>query len=161
MALPIGSLAPSFQLPASSGKMFSYPADADGKPLLLFFYPKNETRVCTEEACSFRDQHEQFLDLGVSVVGVSRDTVVSHQSFVRNRHLPYLLLADVSGRVSKLYDARIPLIGLSRRVSYLINPDGRIEEEYDRMFEGEGHINHMLAYIRKHNLAQKWAEDRK
>ena len=157
MALPKGAIAPQFKLPSSNGGDFAYPADAQGKPILLFFYPKNETRVCTQEACSFRDRHEQFLLLGVQVVGISRDSLESHKAFVRNRHLPYPLLSDEDGRVSKLYDAKIPLVGLSRRVTYLIGPKGKIEEVYDRLFEGEGHITHMLAYIHKHGLVQRWA----
>jgi len=144
MALPLGTLAPDFTLPSTAGKPFIMSQHL-GKPLVVFFYPKDFTAGCTAEACSFQDNLGMFSDLGVMVVGISRDTIETHHKFRAAHKLTYHLLADVSGAVSSLYDAKIPILGLSKRTTYLIDNEGKIAAVFDDMFNARKHIKEMLA----------------
>jgi thioredoxin-dependent peroxiredoxin len=100
----VGDVAPDFTLPSHLGEEVSL-RDFVGKKraVVLFFYPKDDTPGCTKEACSFRDGYEQFGNLGVEVIGVSSDSVRSHQRFVEKHDLPFVLLSDEGGEVRRLY----------------------------------------------------------
>lgn len=147
MALPIGSSAPDFTLPSTSGLDFTLSKNL-GKPLVLFFYPKDFTPGCTAEACDFRDNISVFSDLEVQVIGVSRDNIATHNKFRSEHKLPYHLLADVSGKISALYDAKIPVLGLSKRITYLLNAEGKIEAAFSDMFDAKAHIKNMLKALK-------------
>ena len=100
----VGDVAPDFTLPSQSGEEVSL-RDFMGKKraLVLFFYPKDDTPGCTKEACSFRDGYEQFEKLEAEVIGISSDSVHSHQRFAQRHSLPFILLSDKGGEVRKLY----------------------------------------------------------
>ncbi len=97
-----------------------------GGPLIVFFYPKDETPVCTREACHFRDGHERLGALGASVVGVGGGDAESHRRFAEALGLPYPLLLDEDGRIARAWKATWPLGGLRRRVTYVVDTDGTI-----------------------------------
>jgi peroxiredoxin Q/BCP len=147
MALQTGTTAPNFTLPSTNGTDFVL-ANNLGKPLVLFFYPKDFTPGCTAEACDFRDNMSVFSDLEVLVIGISRDTIATHNKFRAEHKLPYHLLADVSGKVSALYDAKIPVLGLSKRITYLVNAEGKIEAAFSDMFDAKAHIKNMLKALK-------------
>ena len=144
MALEIGSKAPDFTLPGTSGLNLNLSRDMEGKALILFFYPKDFTRGCTAEACEFRDNFSEFRDLDVPVFGISRDDIKTHERFKKEYKFPFELLSDDSGKVCKAYDALIPLIKMPKRVTYLLDSEHRIAAVYSDMFEFKGHIKTML-----------------
>lgn len=102
MPIPSGVPAPNFKLPDQNGKPHEL-KDYLGKPVVLYFYPKDETPGCTKEACSFRDNYSQYEKAGVVVLGVSPDSVESHAKFAANHHLPFTLLADEDHKVAEQY----------------------------------------------------------
>ena len=115
----------------------------------MYFYPKNFTRQCTKEACGFRDEFSFFRDLNITVVGISQDTLESHHKFKKTYQLPFELLADQAGKVSKLYGARIPLLGMTKRITYLLDAEHRVAAAYENMLGGEKHIREMVAALGK------------
>lgn len=148
MALKIGSKAPNFSLPGTSGIKLRLSEDLKGKALILFFYPKDFTRGCTAEACEFRDQFSEFRNLDIPVFGISRDDISTHEEFKKEYKFPFDLLSDESGKVCKAYDALIPLIKMPKRITYLLDPEHRIAAVFSDMFEFKGHIQSMLKKLK-------------
>ena len=102
MSVEIGDKAPSFALPTDGGGKVSL-KDFKGKPVVLYFYPKDDTSGCTAEACAFRDQLPDFSKLKTAVVGVSRDSAASHDKFKTKYRLPFPLASDEDGKVCEAY----------------------------------------------------------
>src|ERR1035437_907961 len=127
----VGQAAPDFKLPDQHGKQHAL-QDYRGKYLVLYFYPKDDTPGCTQEACAFRDDLNQLTELGAQVIGVSVDDSESHAEFARKYHLPFPLLADKNGDVAASYGALLNLgiIKLARRFTFLLDPKGNIVREY-------------------------------
>jgi peroxiredoxin Q/BCP len=127
----VGQPAPDFTLPDQGGKLRRL-ADWRGKWLVLYFYPKNDTPGCTEEACTFRDDWEQLSALGAEVVGISVDDSASHAAFAQKYKLPFPLLADTQGDVAQRYGAISDwkLFKFAKRYTFLIDPQGRITKVY-------------------------------
>ncbi|MCU0451971.1 MAG: peroxiredoxin [Bernardetiaceae bacterium] len=148
MPLALQQPAPDFTLPASTGRDFTLSTDLAGRPAILYFYPKDFTAGCTAEACSFRDHFADFRELDVDVVGISRDSVATHQRFIKAHHLPFTLLADEAGQVARRYDALVPIVGITKRVTYLLDAQHRIVAAHQAMFESMGHIRAMLASLK-------------
>ena len=148
--LPLGTVAPDFTLPTASGEPFTL-SQHRGRPLVLYFYPKDDTRGCTAEACSFRDRYEDFQALGAEVVGVSMDDEASHQRFARKYRLPFSLLADVGGRVRKLYEVPrlFGVLPLSGRVTYVIDGTGLIRYAFNANAQPLKHVSETLALLRR------------
>jgi peroxiredoxin Q/BCP len=141
-----GSPAPAFSLPDQDGRAVST-ADLKGGWWVLWFYPKDQTPGCTREACGFRDRAGDLAALGVRVVGVSRDGVAAHRAFADRHGLAFDLLADPRGTVVAAYGARSWLPGVARRVSYLVDPAGRIRKVYPRVAPA-GHAAEVAADAR-------------
>ncbi|MCA6073398.1 peroxiredoxin [Fulvivirga sedimenti] len=149
MALTLRSKAPDFTLNSTSGEPFTLSKSAEGKPLILYFYPKDFTPGCTRQACSFRDHFDIFRDFEIDVYGISTDTVRQHLEFKEKHALPFDLLADLDGKVSKMYDARMPFVNVSKRITYLLDSDHRIAAVYSNLFGAEQHIKNMINEIRE------------
>ena len=149
MALKNKTKAPDFTLPSSSGNDFSLYRDLSGKPCIIYFYPKDFTPGCTQEACDFRDNFSFFKELSIDVIGISRDSVSTHQKFIKSHQLPFELLADEKGLVSKKYDALVPLIGVNRRITYLIDKEHRIVDSFESMFGASKHIKNMVKAVQQ------------
>lgn len=126
-----GDPAPEFALPDQHGKLRSL-AEFRAKWLVLYFYPKNDTPGCTEQACAFRDDWQRLAELGAQVVGVSVDDVASHFAFAKKYSLPFPLLADTKGEVAARYGSLYSLgvVKFARRNTFLIDPQGRIAKVY-------------------------------
>lgn len=148
MALSIGSKAPTIQLPSTSDRLFRL-EDYLGKPLILFFYPKDFTKGCTAEACEFRDQFTEFRDMEVPVFGISRDDIPTHERFKEAYKLPFDLLSDADGKVCKAYDALVPLIKMPKRVTYLLDAKHHIAGVFEGLFENKKHVSAMIAQLGK------------
>ena len=102
MALQVGNKIPEFSAKDSDGKIFNS-TSVIGKTVVYYFYPKDNTPGCTAQACSFRDQYQDFKDLGSEVIGISSDTVSSHQKFINQYKLPFILLSDDDKKIRTLF----------------------------------------------------------
>lgn len=134
LRLPEGSIAPDFSLPDQHGRLHGL-ADYRGRWLVLYFYPRDDTPGCTEEACRFRDDIGIFADLNAAVAGISVDDSDSHAAFARKFSLPFPLLADRDGKTAAAYGALLNLgvMRFARRHTFIIAPDGRIAARFDRV----------------------------
>ncbi|GIW69428.1 MAG: peroxiredoxin [Patescibacteria group bacterium] len=136
--LAVGEFAPDFALTDQYGKMRNL-SEFLGKWLLLYFYPKDNTPGCTTEACSIRDIWDDFKKLGIEVVGISTDSVESHKKFAEKHNLPFTLLSDPDKEAVQKYGVWgiKSFMGKSflgtRRTSFLINPQGKIEKVYEKV----------------------------
>lgn len=140
-----GERAPEFEAADEDGRVHGL-ADYRGRWLVLFFYPRDETPGCVAESCAFRDRYEDLLATGADVLGVSRDSAVSHRAFRARRRLAYHLLADEDGRMSAAFGA-VGLLGLPKRITFLIDPDGVVRAVHDSHLSPEGHVDEMLARL--------------
>jgi thioredoxin-dependent peroxiredoxin len=126
-----GEIAPDFRLPDQSGTLRSL-SDSSGRWRVLYFYPRDDTPGCTQEACHFRDDFAALRALGAEVIGISLDSPASHARFAGKYQLPFHLLADESGNTARAYGALMDfgLLRMARRYTFLIDPDGRIAVSY-------------------------------
>lgn len=147
MALSINQIAPDFTLVSTSGQNFNLARDWAQQPGILYFYPKDFTPTCTKEACSSRDEFSSFKALNLTVLGISQDSLESHQKFKKAYNLPFDLLSDCGGRVSKLYKAYIPFLRVTRRITYLLDQNHRVVAAYENMFGAEQHIRSMISAL--------------
>lgn len=148
MPLNKNSQAPSFRLMSTAGEEFSLD-QLVGEPIILFFYPKNFTTVCTKEVCEFRDAFSEFKGLDIKVLGISQDTIESHNQFKKENRLPFELLSDPKGKVAKLYKATIPVLGMNRRVTYLLDAEHKIKAVFEDMFSASKHVEAMIRDLKK------------
>jgi len=125
-----GTAAPNFTAQTTSGKTVHL-RDFQGKKLVLYFYPKDDTPGCTVEACGLRDEYQKIREQGAEVLGVSVDSTASHQKFTEKFHLPFPLLADTEKTVSKAYGALNEKSNMSRRITFLIDEHGKILKTFD------------------------------
>ncbi len=117
--------APDFTLPDGDGNDWTL-SDHLGKPIVLLFYPGDDTPVCTKELCSVRDHWAEYQATGAEVVGISRDSVASHDKFSQKYDLPLRLLSDPNGEVVEKYGAQSWLPGRTARAEFVIDPAGKI-----------------------------------
>lgn len=141
----VGDVAPDFTLPSQSGEEVSL-RDFIGRKrvIVLFFYPKDDTPGCTKEACSFRDGYEQFEELEAEVIGISSDSVRSHERFVEKHGLPFVLLSDEGGEVRKLYGVPNTLGLFPGRVTYVIDDYGVVRHVFSSQLGVTRHVKQAL-----------------
>lgn len=130
----VGELAPDFELPDQNGVKHNLKEFA-GRWLVLYFYPKDDTPGCTQEACAFRDDMHKLTALGAQVVGISVDDSSSHAEFATKYHLPFPLLADKSTEVAARYGALLNLwlFKIAKRYTFLVDPQGKIAKVYEKV----------------------------
>ena len=126
----VGSKAPDFKLPSQSGQMLSLNDFIGEKPVVLFFYPKDDTPGCTKQACVFRDNYEVFKKRDAEVIGISSDSIESHRGFAAKHNLPYTLLSDEDKKVRKLYGVPNTLGLFPGRVTYIIDREGIVRHVF-------------------------------
>ena len=142
-----GDRAPEFALPDANGKEVRL-ADLRGKPVVLYFYPKDDTPGCTKEACTFRDQYEDFKDAGAVVIGVSSDSGDSHRKFAEKYKLPFTLVSDRDGAVRKRYGVPATLGLLPGRVTFVIGADGVVRHVFNSQLAATRHVEEALVALR-------------
>lgn len=153
MPIQANQPAPDFTLPDENGDLRSL-KDYRGKPVVLYFYPKDDTPGCTIEANEFRDSYSEYTDHGIVVLGVSPDNTVSHTKFRKKYNLPFSLLADEDHKVCELYGAWGPKKFLGKtsegvlRTTFLIGADGTILKVWEKV-KPQGHSAEVLAEIAK------------
>ena len=151
MSIQTGSIAPDFSLASSSGKTVSL-SDFRGETVIVYFYPKDDTPGCTKEACSFRDTFDVLSDAGVTILGISPDSIESHNKFIEKFNLNFQLLSDPDKSTAKNYGAwgeknmygKI-VVGM-KRMSFLINPEGTVQHVWSKV-KTESHGQDVLTLI--------------
>ena len=149
--LKIGMTAPNFSLPDKDGKIINL-TDFLGKKVVLYFYPKDNTSGCTKQALAFKENYEEFLSRGITVIGISKDSMKSHQSFISKYDLPFILLSDTSLEVLQKYGVwqekkmyGKPYMGVVR-TTFVINEEGNIEKIYEKV-KPEENVKEVLCEI--------------
>src|SRR5260221_4720681 len=149
--LSIGDTAPDFEGVDQSGNRLTLDGLLKDSAIVLYFYPKDFTPVCTAQACLFRDSSSELAEQGVRVVGVSGDDTESHARFAGAHHVPYPLLSDPDTKIQKAYEAR-HLLGLAtRRVTYVIDQNKKIRGVFHHELSAKKHLSavkEVLASIR-------------
>jgi peroxiredoxin Q/BCP len=156
MPIQSGDQCPSFSLPNQHGELITSD-DLFGKRILvIYFYPKDDTPGCTKEACLFRDSYEEFVELGCEVIGISSDSLASHQKFAKTYNLSFPLLADEKGTVRKLFGVPGNLFGLiPGRVTYIIDKKGIVREVHNSLLDPAGHLSKALATVQSIHQEQE------
>lgn len=151
MGLAVGDKVPSFELPDQTGRVVKSSELLGKGPIVLFFYPKDETPVCTREACSFRDAYDELRGAGATVYGISGDSVESHAAFAKNHRLQYGLLADVGDKVrNEIFGVPRGLLGLRPgRATYVIDKDGVVRHKFQAHLEAQAHVDEAIAMVKK------------
>ena len=146
--IQIGDTIPDFTLPNQNNKEISI-KDKIGKPLVIYFYPKDDTPGCTKEACSFRDQYDVFGEYGAEIIGISSDSPASHLKFAKKHNLNFTLLSDEKGEVEKLFGVPRTVLGLiSGRVTYITDRNGVVIHIFNSLFNAEKHVEESLRIIK-------------
>jgi len=148
MAVAIGDQAPLVALVDQQG-VERRSDQLEGRWLVLFFYPKDDTPGCTAEACAFRDGYSDFQALGAEVWGVSGDDAGSHQRFAQRHQLPYPLLVDRSNTLRRAFGVPGVLGLLPGRVTYLIDPQGVVRHSFNNLLDGAAHRTEALVALQR------------
>ncbi len=144
----LGDPAPDFTLTAQDGTSFRLSDEIGRKPIVLFFYPKDDTLICTREACAFREAHEAFRAAGALVAGISADPPESHKAFAERHRLPFLLLTDPKGETAARYG--VPrFLFFKGRMTFVIDTRGRIRLAYGAATLAEEHSRRALDTLRR------------
>jgi peroxiredoxin Q/BCP len=146
--MTIGAPAPDFSLPAHTGETVCLSQFRGKQAVVVFFYPADETPICTKEACAFRDAHAVFAAAGATVLGISGDSLESHAAFASRHQLPYPLLADLGDRVRLAWEVPKTLGLFPGRVTYIIDREGIIRHLYNSQLAAQGHVDVALRIIR-------------
>ena len=151
MSIEKGDSIPSFQLNDQNGTVFNSDDVIGKKPVVIYFYPKNFTPGCTKEACSFRDSYEDFKEIGAEVIGISGDSEKSHAKFTAKYNLPFILLADGTGKVRKKFGIKKSLLGLvPGRETFVIDAQGKLIFKFNSL-DASKHMKKALKAIKKMN----------
>jgi peroxiredoxin Q/BCP len=144
----VGSVAPDFTLPSQAGEMVSLKDFSGRKPVVLFFYPKDDSPGCTKEVCAFRDNFEEFSKLDVQVIGISSDSVESHRRFAAKHDLSFPLLSDEGGNIRRLYGVPKTFGLIPGRVTYIIDKEGVVRHVFSSQLSVQRHVQEALAALR-------------
>jgi len=154
MASLEGKKAPNFSLEGSDGKKHT-PKDYLGKTVVVYFYPKDNTPGCTKEACGFRDSNQTLKKTGAVVLGVSKDSLASHEKFLGAYELPFVLLSDPGASMMKSYGAfgKKTMYGKTVegtiRSTVVIGPDGRVVKHWASVKNAAEHPEQVLEFLKK------------
>ncbi|WP_255547663.1 peroxiredoxin [Mucilaginibacter sp. dw_454] len=145
--LEVGDKVPAFSLTDQNGKTFNV-ADHIGKDIMvIYFYPKDESMVCTKEACAFRDSFDAFTKAGAKVIGINSSTVASHKAFAEHYQLPFTVLSDPGNKVYDMFGVRSRLM-FSGRETFIVDLKGKIVYQHAAMLQGKEHADDALAFIK-------------
>ena len=147
--LRTGDTAPDLTLPDQSGQPRRLSEIWALGPVVLYFYPKDETPGCTAEACAFRDAYETFKDAGAEVVGVSKDGTADHASFAKHHRLPFVLLSDSGGTARAGFGVKKTLGIIEGRVTFVIDATGTVRHVFDSMLRPTAHIGEALGVVKR------------
>lgn len=144
-----GEPIPDITLLDQDGRSVSL-ASFKGRPIVVYFYPKNNTKVCSAQACGFRDQYEEFQEAGAEVIGISRDSIESHRKVANGKKLPFILLSDPNKKAIKAFRVPSMLFGLiPGRVTFVIDKFGRVAHTFRADLNADKHIKEALKVIKQ------------
>ncbi|MCA9267912.1 MAG: peroxiredoxin, partial [Planctomycetales bacterium] len=143
----VGDYAPNFTAKTQDGETIRLSDFVGQRGLVLFFYPKDGTPICTKEACAFRDSYEQFVDAGAEVVGVSSDSADSHREFAARHKLSFPLIADTQGALRKKFGVAATLGLFPGRVTYVIDKEGIVRLVFSAQFASSEHVRQALGAL--------------
>jgi thioredoxin-dependent peroxiredoxin len=149
MPLKVGEAAPDFTLAAAGGKKVTLSSLFADKAVVLFFYPKDDTPGCTAEACSFRDSYDAFSQAGAEVVGVSSDSLDSHDRFASKHRLPMTLLSDGDGKVREAFKVKSTLGLFPGRATFVIDRKGIVRHVFVSQLRVGAHVEQALSVVRE------------
>lgn len=150
MEIKVGDSIPEIVLKNQIGETFNLKKETVGKNVVLFFYPKDDSQGCTRQACSFRDQYEDFADANAVVIGISGQSVESHKKFAEKHRLSYTLLSDEGNKIRKKFGVPTNFFGLlPGRVTYVIDKNGKVIFIFNSQTQIEDHISKTLEILKK------------
>jgi thioredoxin-dependent peroxiredoxin len=147
-SLQPGDPMPDLTLPGPEGRTVRLHDLAADKTLVVYFYPKDETMGCTAQACSFRDSYEDFKAAGAEVIGISDDSVVSHESFARHHRLPFVLLSDPGGKARTAFGVARSLGLINGRVTFVVDRSATIRMRFESQLRVGKHVQDALAMVK-------------
>ena len=147
--LEVGDTAPLFKAPLQDGSELDLATLIGTRAVVLFFYPKDNTPVCTKEACGFRDAYEQFVAAGAEVIGVSSDSVESHRAFAARHRLPFPIVSDRDRAVRRLFGVPNTLGVLPGRVTFVIDAKGIIRLVFSGLLASDEHVRRALQVVER------------
>jgi peroxiredoxin Q/BCP len=145
--LSVGDPAPDFTRTAASGEQVSLSQFRGQSAVVLYFYPRDNTSVCTAEACLFRDNYDAFRSARAEVIGVSPNSLESHRRFAEQNRLPFHLLSDADGSLRTLYGVSQILWVIPNRVTFVIDKQGIVRHIYSAMFQASKHVEEALRVL--------------
>lgn len=152
-SLRVGDRVPGLSLSAHDGRVISLNQVSISQTIVLFFYPADNTPICTAEACAFRDAYQDFVEGGAAVIGISGDSQTTHGAFARAQNLPYSLVSDPDGELRRAFGVPKGLGFLPGRVTYVIDRQGIVRHVFKSQFFGRRHMQEALRVVR--NLVQQ------
>ena len=148
-SIGVGDTIPEFSLLDQHSQQVNI-IDKIGKPLVIYFYPKDDTPGCTREACTFRDQFDVFNDFGAEIIGISSDSPKSHLKFAKKHNLNFTLLSDQTKKVEKLFRVPRSVLGfITGRVTYVVDKNGTVVHTFNSLLNAEKHVDEALEIIKK------------
>lgn len=144
--LVVGDAVPLFSLKDQNGKTFNMKDEIGKRIMVVYFYPKDESMVCTKEACAFRDSFNDYTKAGAIVIGINGGTVESHKKFVDNDKLPFTLLSDPDNNVLKMFGVKNKMF-MTGRQTFVVDMKGKIAFSYEAMMQGTEHNKQALAVV--------------
>lgn len=147
--IDVGDPAPDLSMYTHTGQQLSLRDYQGEHTVVLFFYPKDGTAVCTKEACSFRDAYEDFTEAGAVVIGVSSDSAARHQSFAEKHGLPFLLVSDRDGNARRAFGVPKTMGLFPGRVTYVIDREGIVRHMFSSQLAADRHVQEALETVRK------------
>lgn len=147
--IAVNDHAPDVALPDQNGKTISLKDYRGKQVVVIYFYPKDNTAVCTAEACTFRDSYESFKELGAEVIGVSSDSVKSHKEFAEKHRLPFPLLADTGNMARKAFGVPSTAKIIPGRVTYVIDKEGVVRYVFNSMLDGPKHVTEAIKIVKE------------
>lgn len=146
--LSVGSAAPDFTLPDQHGTLVHLAEELAQNWVVLFFYPKDHSPICTSQVCAFRNAYDEFRAAGVELLGVSTDSVAFHARFASSYSLPFRLLSDADDRVRRLYGVPKTFGLIPGRVTYVINQESTVRMVHSSQFSARTHMKKALDLLR-------------
>jgi peroxiredoxin Q/BCP len=146
-SIKVGERAPDFSAITQDGSTIRLADFLSKRVVVLFFYPKDGTTICTKEACSFRDSYSRFADAGAEVIGVSSDSPKAHHKFAAQNQLPFHLISDADGSLRKAFGVRKTLGLLPGRVTYVIDKQGIVRLIFSAQFASDEHVQQALQAV--------------
>lgn len=148
-SIKTGDRAPDFTATDQHGETLTLREFRGRQAVVLFFYPKDESPVCTAQACAFRDAFDEFVNAGAAVVGISQDSSDSHAKFAEHHQLPFRLITDSRGTIRKAFGVPRSLILLPGRVTYVIDRQGIVRHVFNSQFQADRHVSGALKCVRE------------